>query len=122
MMTVNQHNKWKLEALNQLCRASLPVMGEIERGKCSDNQKVHLTVLEEDLNMSVRLFPTKSKAIPTPRPTPIFTNIPAPDAVVSTSGEQVLPSASSDVASQSVRRGGKIIVGQLCGGKQNERV
>ena len=51
MMTVDQHNKWKLETLNQLCRASLQVMGEIDRDKCSDNQKVHFTLLEEDLNM-----------------------------------------------------------------------
>ena len=121
MMTVDQHNKWKLENLNQLCRASVQVMGENDRDKCSDNQKMHLTVLEMDLNMSMRLFPTASKAIPAPRPTPVFTNIHAPGVVASTSGEQALPSAGSDVASQSVRREGKIIVGQLCGESKKKK-
>ena len=115
MITIDQHSKWKLEILIQLCRTSLQVMGEIDRDKHSDNQKVYLTVLEEDLSRSMMLFPTTSKAIPAPRPIPIFTNIPIHDAVKSTSGEQVLPSASSDVASQSVRREGKIRVCQLCG-------
>ena len=120
-MTGDQHNKWKLETLNQLCRASLLAMGEIDRDKHSYNQNVHLTVLEEDLNINMRLLPTKSKAIPAPRPIPIFTNIPAPDAVVNTSNKQALPSASSDVASQSVRREGKIIVCQLCGESKKKR-
>ena len=120
VMSDIQHNQWKLKELTILTEASLKVISDINPGKCTDAQRVHLEVLKDNMELSRTLFAphtsstysieeTSAGARPRPRPTstPLFTNV--PDAPGNVSHHHDSPSSAI------IRNGKHSFLCDICG-------